>query len=147
MIDPYQTDQGCPPRRNVDCSSSHVDAQGQPKGDDMNALAYTPVNAHLETTLQPARQQHLATTQTLGAVVGLAGGTAAALLGALFIAAGWFVANEGVRHWLSTAGSLLLFLTIPLIILAACCLDWMEKGQPQRWSKVARCDDEDNDTL
>jgi hypothetical protein len=48
-----------------------------------------------------------------------------------------------VQQWLSTAGSVLLFLVVPLIILGACCLDWIEKEGPKGVSKVARYDDND----
>lgn len=96
----------------------------------MNALAFTHVNAQPATRLQSARQHNLATAQALGAAVGLIGGAAAPLLGALLIAAGWFMADDAVGHWLSTTGSVLLYLTIPLIILAAYCLDYAEREKP-----------------
>jgi hypothetical protein len=47
-------------------------------------------------------------------------------------------ANVEPWQWLSATGSVLLFLTIPLIILAACCLDWMEKDKPGIRSKNRR---------
>ena len=110
----------------------------------MKALAFTHRSTQAEAITQPARPGVFAKMQVVGAVVGLAGSVCVVLLGALLIVAGWFVANDAVRHWLSTTGSVLLCLTIPLIILAAYCLDWMENDKPQRWSKVARYDDEDD---
>jgi hypothetical protein len=62
-------------------------------------------------------------------MVGLGGGVTAGLSGALLTVAGWLSVNDGARHWLSTAGSTLLLLTIPLIVLGAFCLDWLEKDQ------------------
>lgn len=82
--------------------------------------------------------------QVVGAVVGLAGGIFAAASGAVFTAASWFVNNEGVRQWLSTAGTVLFFLTIPLIIFGAFCMDWADKDKPRRNPKVARYDDDDD---
>jgi hypothetical protein len=83
--------------------------------------------------------------QVVGAVAGLFGGIAAGLFGAVSTAASWFVANEGARRWLSTTGAILLFLTIPLLIIGGCCLDWLEKDTPQRGSKVARYEDGDEE--
>ncbi|MCI0336408.1 MAG: hypothetical protein L0226_02435 [Acidobacteria bacterium] len=82
--------------------------------------------------------------QYVGAAIGLFGGAATALSGSILTAAGWFVTNDGARQWLSTSGSVLLYLTIPLIILGAYCLDWMEKDKSQVKSKIAR-DEEDDD--
>jgi len=79
------------------------------------------------------------------AAAGLFGGVAAALFGAVFTAASWFVINAGARQWFSTTGTVSLFLTIPLLIIGACCLDWMEKDKPQRAYKVARYEDDDDE--
>jgi hypothetical protein len=78
-------------------------------------------------------------------VVGLAGGLFAATSGAVFTVASWFVANEGVRQWLSTAGTVLFFLTIPLVIFGGFCMDWVEKNKPHRGYKVTRYEDDDDD--
>ncbi|HEU0177161.1 MAG TPA: hypothetical protein VFV58_23095 [Blastocatellia bacterium] len=78
-------------------------------------------------------------------VAGLFGGVASAMFGGVFTAASWFVANEGARRWLSTSGAILLFLTIPLLIIGGYCMDWIEKDKPQRGSKVVRYEDEDDD--
>ena len=83
--------------------------------------------------------------QLVGAVVGLAGGLFAATSGAVFTVASWFVANEGVRQWLLTAGTVLFFLTIPLIIFGGFCMDWVEKNKPRRGYKVTRYEDDDDD--
>jgi hypothetical protein len=79
--------------------------------------------------------------QAAGAVAGLFGGVSSGVFGAVITAARWFVNNESARQWLSTAGTILLFLTIPLLIIGGCCLDWMEKGKPHRGSKFARYED------
>jgi hypothetical protein len=78
-------------------------------------------------------------------VVGLAGGIFSALFGAAFTAASWLAADQGTRHWLSTIGTVLFFLTIPLLIFGGYCMDWMEKEAPRLHSKVARYEDEDDD--
>jgi hypothetical protein len=89
----------------------------------------------------------LAKAQALGAVGGLIGGIFSGLFGAGFTAASWLTTNQGVRQWLSTAGTALFFLTIPLLIFGGYCMDWMEKDKPQHRSKVARYEDMDDDQL
>jgi hypothetical protein len=83
--------------------------------------------------------------QLVGAVVGLAGGFFAATSGAVLTVASWLVANEGARRWLSTAGTVLFLLTIPLIIFGGFCMDWAEKNKPRLDSKVTRYEDDDDD--
>lgn len=99
---------------------------------DIQATA-TPLS-----TRKPARTR----AQAAGAVAALAGGMTTALLGSLLTLAGWLVANEAVSNWLLTSGSVLLFLTIPLIVLGACCLDLVEKDKSHRWSE-AFCDEDE----
>jgi hypothetical protein len=78
-----------------------------------------------------------------GAIFGLGGGLAAALLGSVLTAAGWVTTGQGAHQWLTTTGTVLLCSTIPLIVLGACCLDWLEKGLG--WSRPGRDDHEDGE--
>lgn len=142
MIDPNQTESGLLSQRNVGCQNNRVDEQMQPEEDDMKALAFTQISTPLRANSQPASHRLLAKMQVVGVVIGLGGGVGSGLLGALLIAAGWLTGNSDAQHWLSTAGSALLFLTIPLIILSAFCLDWIEKREPRGISKAMRFDDE-----
>ena len=81
----------------------------------------------------PARKSWREQARLVGAVVGLLGGLAASLGGSLLIVASWIVRQGAVQSWLSTSGTVLLYLTIPLLLLGACCLDWLEmKRQPRR---------------
>lgn len=111
----------------------------------MNALALAHANDSIGDKQQTTQQQLKTKFQVAGVAVGLAGGVGAGIFGGVLTAASWLSANEGARHWLSSAGSTLLLLTIPLIILGAFCLDWLEKDKPQRQSKVARQNDEDEE--
>jgi hypothetical protein len=97
----------------------------------MNALLLTHQNAYANVKPNTSARRVRAELQTLGAVIGLLGSVLSASMGSLLTATGWFVANKDVQQWLSTTGSVLLYLTIPLIVLAAYCLDWMEKREPQ----------------
>jgi hypothetical protein len=85
----------------------------------------------------------LAEARVLGAFVGLVGGVLAPLCGGLLIIVGWWATNDSLQQEFSTAGSVLLFLTIPLLALGACCMDWLEKGRPQPSLKVIRPTEDD----
>jgi len=111
----------------------------------MNVLVFVRKNAQAGKKLAVTGRPRLENAQFLGAVVGLVGGVSAALLGGFFTAAGWFVANDGSRQWLSTMGTKLLFLTIPLLIFGGYCMDWMEKDTSHRYSKFSRYDDDDEE--
>ena len=109
----------------------------------MNAMTF--VHRNSQTALKPylTSRRLLAQSQVVGTVIGLAGSVMSGVAGALLILAGWLTADKGAQHWLSTTGSVLLFLVVPLIILGACCMDWMEKDKPQHRPKVSRQDDDD----
>jgi hypothetical protein len=92
-----------------------------------------------------AWQRAIERAQIVGAAAGLFGAVAAAVFGTVFTAASWLLADEGARHWLSTAGTVSLFMTIPLLIIGGYCLDWTEKGKPRRDPKVARYEDDDEE--
>ena len=143
MIDPNQTESGLLPQRNEGCRNNRVAEQMQPEEDNMKALAFTQISTPFTTNSQAASHRLLAKMQVVGVVIGLGGGVGSGLLGALLIAAGWLTGNISAQHWLSAAGSALLFLTIPLIILSAFCLDWIEKREPTRVSKAMRFDDDE----
>jgi len=103
----------------------------------MNTLAYAQNDARAGAKPRATGRGLRAKAHIAGAAVGLAGSVTAALSGSFLIVAGWMVANEGARQWISTAGSVLLLLTIPLVSLGACCLDWVEKDGPRRRPKAA----------
>jgi hypothetical protein len=111
----------------------------------MRALAFINRKARVGVNPRVRGGRALRQAQVAGAAAGLFGGVASGTFGAVFTAAGWFVINEGVRQWLSTTGAILLFLTIPLLIIGGCCLDWMEKDEPQRGSKVVRHEGDDEE--
>jgi hypothetical protein len=96
----------------------------------MKVLPFTPraAQTRIETSVTGTRA--LKQAQVMGALAGLVGGVVAGLFGAVLTAASWFVINAGARHLFSTTGTVLLFLTIPLMIFGGYCLDWMEKDMP-----------------
>lgn len=111
----------------------------------MNAANFIYADGFIDRTLMTPRQQVKTKLQIAGAATGLIGGVGAGIFGGLLTAASWVSANEAARHWLSSAGSTMLLLTIPLIILGAFCLDWLEKNQPQRRANTTLNDDDDDE--
>ncbi len=113
----------------------------------MNALTFLQHDPNTGAKPHVADLRAQEEAQVWGAIIGLVGGLTAAVVGSLLTAAGWMTADAGAKHWLATSGTVLLCLTIPLIVLGACCLDWMEKDKSQSQSQVAGYDDEDDDEL
>jgi hypothetical protein len=62
---------------------------------------------------------------SVGAVAGLTGGIVATILGSILTALSWF--SEDGAHAEKVAGTVLLVLTIPLLVVGAQCLDLMDK--------------------
>ena len=113
--------------------------------EDVKRSMTKPPVSRTEATPRLMIRRLLAKAQVLGAVGGLAGGIFSALFGGAFTVASWLTRNQGARQWLSTIGTALFFLTVPLLIFGGYCMDWMEKDKPQRHSKVERYEDEDDD--
>ena len=136
MINPDQTKQNSTLQHNeVDLGSLQPDLE-------IGRAAVRPLALRLveptEAQNQPTRKRDWAAAQLARAVLGLLGGLAAALAGSLLTAASWLTRNEGARQWLASAGSVLLYLTIPLILLGAVCLDWVEGKRTLRQLKLMR---------
>jgi hypothetical protein len=146
MIDPDETEQNSAPHRNDDDSDGPPSeppdlGKGRAERHSLVLRLIEPTDAKN----QPARKRGLlAQAQLVGAMVGLAGGLAAAVSGSLLTAASWFTSNADAQQWLSAAGSMLLCLTIPLIILGAFCMDWVEKKRTQHRLKVVRDNGEED---
>ena len=64
--------------------------------------------------------------QSVGAVVGLAGGVVAPALGALLTVVGWFIGAQRSPFYLNRLSIILFASTIPLLALGAHCLDLLE---------------------
>jgi hypothetical protein len=80
----------------------------------------TPVR--IRTTLR----DHGWTWKSTGACVGLFGGVIAPLVGLALTALAWFIGDWHGLH-ITRDGAVLLFLTIPLLIFGAHCLDLIDK--------------------
>lgn len=82
-----------------------------------------------------------------GVVIGLCGGFIAPIFGSILTVASWFI--DPVWHGISLhqAGTSLFFVTLPLLILGAHCLDLLDKEKKsadtcrQLESSVARADE------
>ena len=113
--------------------------------EDVKPSLTTPPVSPTEAKPRATIRRWIGKAQALGAVAGLAGGFFSALFGGAFTVASWLAANQVARQWLSTIGTALFFLTVPLLIFGGYCMDWMEKDKPQYHSKVVRYEDEDDD--
>jgi len=65
--------------------------------------------------------------RTIGAVFGLACGIISPLVGSVLTAVSWFTGPHWHGLFLQRDGTVLLFLTIPLLALGAHCLDLMDQ--------------------
>lgn len=108
----------------------------------MTTPALECTNAERRETLKLSIRRAAPKFQITGAIVGLTGSVLAGISGGALIAAGWLSADEALHQWLSTAGSTLLLLTIPLLLLGAVCLDGLGKDQSPR-QPSAVCDDDE----
>ena len=67
------------------------------------------------------------TWKTSSAAFGFCGGAFAGVLGSILTAIAWFTGAVWHGHSLQRSGTILLFLTIPLFILGAHCLDLLDR--------------------
>ena len=68
------------------------------------------------------------TWEATGAVCCFVGGFGAALLGSVLTAMTWILGSQ-LHPWLRGWGTALLIVTIPLLILAGYCMDWLERDR------------------
>ncbi|HSE33273.1 MAG TPA: hypothetical protein VLA93_17000 [Pyrinomonadaceae bacterium] len=76
--------------------------------------------------LRAALREHGWTWKSTGACAGLLGGVIAPVLGLALTALAWFIGDWHGYH-LGRDGTVLLFLTIPLLIFGAHCMDLLDK--------------------
>ena len=83
-------------------------------------------------------KRNLALVESAGAIACFVGGILAGVLGTLLSASAWILGGDQhpVVHGLGTA---FLLITIPLLILAGYCMDWLErdskKKPPSTWHR------------
>lgn len=81
--------------------------------------------------------------EAIAAILSFFGGILAALFGSLLTASTWVLGIE-LHPWLRASGTGLLVLTIPLLIFAGYCLDWMERKPKNSTKESARNQEEGN---
>lgn len=86
------------------------------------------------STVIDALSLHGWSWKSCGAVVGFFGGIIAPILGLAVTATTWFTGPEWQGFHLQRDGTVLLFLTIPLLIFGAHCLDLIDM-QDEKASK------------
>ena len=90
--------------------------------------------------IKAALRAHGWNCKSTGACIGLIGGVIAPLVGAAFTALGWLIGDWHGIH-LGRDGTVLLFLTIPLLIFGAHCLDLMDKDHEGAGRRSSRRQD------
>ena len=94
-------------------------------------ITQTETESCVETESQGALEYMTRTScwgwRSFGALFGLLGGIVAALIGSAFTASSWIADVRGNGAYMQTLGTDFLFLTIPLLVLGAHCLDLVEK--------------------
>jgi hypothetical protein len=68
------------------------------------------------------------TWEATGAACSFSGGIIAALIGSVLTVSTWIL-GAAAHPWLRGLGTAFLILTIPLLILAGYCMDWMERDR------------------
>jgi len=74
--------------------------------------------------------------EATAAVCCFSGGIAAAIAGSVLTTVTWFVGGD-LHPWLRGTGTGLLILTIPLLIMAGYCLDWLENKSTNSKNKTS----------
>ncbi len=69
--------------------------------------------------------------EAIAAVCCFGGGIIAALIGSLLTASTWILGGD-LHPWVRGLGTVLLIATIPLLISAGYCMDWMERDRKNR---------------
>lgn len=83
------------------------------------------------------------TLELIGAALCFGGGILAGLVGSLLTATTWILGAE--QHpWVRGLGTALLIATIPLLIFAGYCLDWMERNAKNSGSVQSRHEESGN---
>jgi hypothetical protein len=82
-------------------------------------------------------KRSLVTLEATGAVLCFGGGLLAGLVGSLLTASTWILGAE--QHpWVRGLGTALLIATIPLLIAAGYCLDWIEPDPTKTLDSTSR---------
>lgn len=72
------------------------------------------------------------TLKTGSAAFGFCGGIAAAVLGSILTAVAWFTGAVWHGYSVQRFGTILLFLTIPLLVFGAHCLDLLDRERERK---------------
>lgn len=92
----------------------------------MSSEQTLPANELTPRSIISELRCHGWTWKTGSAVFGFCGGVSAGVLGSILTAIAWFTGAVWHGHSVQRFGTILLFLTIPLLVLGAHCLDLFE---------------------
>ena len=91
-----------------------------------------PVNELTPRSIINELRCHGWTLKTCSAAFGFCGGVCAGVFGCLLTAIAWFTGAVWHGYSLQRSGTILLFLTIPLFVLGAHCLDLLDKEHERK---------------
>jgi hypothetical protein len=97
------------------------------KDGEMKELTQTQAIGKPNWKAEKVREDNGYVWPVCGAGVGLIGGVLAPLLGAILTVFSWVEGNISPGPILHEVGTGCFFLTVPLLVLGACCLDALEK--------------------
>jgi hypothetical protein len=92
----------------------------------MSSEQTLPVNELTPRSIISELRCHGWTLKTGSAAFGFCGGVGAGVLGSIFTVVAWFTGAVWHGHSIQRFGTVLLFLTIPLLVFGAHCLDLLE---------------------
>ena len=92
----------------------------------MSSEQTLPVNELTPRSIISELRCHGWTLKTGSAAFGFCGGVSAGVLGSILTAIAWFTGAVWHGHAVQRLGTILLFLTIPLLVFGAHCLDLLE---------------------
>ena len=90
-----------------------------------------PANHLTPDAIAETLRQHGWTWTSCGGVCGLVGGIIAPALGSALTAISWFTGAKWGGFHVQRTGAILLFLTIPLLLLGAHCLDLLDRERKE----------------
>ena len=102
------------------------------KGNELVTTKSSLLTMKLTPQLLEQLHLHCWDYKSAGAFFGLCFGLLAPLVGSLLTGISWFTGPHWHGFFIQRDGTVLLFLTIPLLILGAHCLDLMEKKNEAR---------------
>ena len=93
----------------------------------MERITENSLNAYVNHSEQTSEREKRTNRPLGGGLICLISGALAPVIGSLLTAMSWLIGRNNIGYWFHRLGSVFLISTIPLLIIAAFCLDAYEK--------------------